>query len=158
MEVNDENMLEGSSADLKSGVWSHLCRLGGSRAAGCCCRSCTGCPETSDAAAVSRWAVWTSRWAPSDRTRRHQETRACRVTEGSVLYCFMVSFMSHTFYSNIQKQLDEISLKYKRCWVKDNLDISFKKPLQWPIVWWLLEWHYCVSPTKTWLLKYMKTC
>lgn len=56
----------------------HLGRLWGSRAAGCWCRSWSGCRETSDAVVVSHWAVCTSGWAPSDQTHRHRERKACR--------------------------------------------------------------------------------
>lgn len=56
----------------------HLGRLWGSRAAGCWCRSWSGCRETSDAVVVSHWAVCTSGWAPGDQTHRHRERKACR--------------------------------------------------------------------------------
>lgn len=39
--------------------WRHLARPGGSRGAGRCCRSCSGCPETLGVAAASCWEAYT---------------------------------------------------------------------------------------------------
>lgn len=65
------------AAAVAAWAWPHLVPLRGSRAGGCCCRSCSGSPGTWGAAATSRWAVCTWGWAPGGRRRRRPATKAC---------------------------------------------------------------------------------